>query len=192
MDPSVKAAMLKSSQTMAITPLPASDVPTTPPASKGFRRAHSTDSLTSPRHPTLASLANDNSELPYPGLSSAHVSAHHSPYLSSPQRKASHSRGMSLSFEGGRLFSKSQVNLIPSSSSTVDLTSGSKHLKEKGAVLTKNISPTRFCSILTSTSSTQLDVEDVKKLRLLLRNETASYVQSFFNIWRNLTFLQVV
>ena len=179
MDPSVKAAMLKSSQTMALAPIPAPDAPTTPPASKGLRRAHSTESLNTPRHPTLASLVNDNSELPYPGLSSAHVSAHHSPYLSSPQRKASHSRGMSLSFEGGRLFSKSQVNLVPSSSSTVDLTSGSKHLKEKGAVLTKNISPTRYCSILTSTSSTQLDVEDVKKLRLLLRNETASYVQFF-------------
>jgi len=160
---------------MSISPLPASDAPTTPPASKGIRRVHSTESLGTPLQPTLASLVNDNSDLPYPGLSAAHVSAHHSPYLSSPQRKASHSRG--LSFEGGRLFSKSQVNLIPTSSSTLDLTSGSKHLREKGTVVTKNISPTRFCSILTSTSSTQLDVEEVKKLRLLLRNETASYVQ---------------
>lgn len=33
--------------------------------------------------------------------------------------------------------------------------------------------PGRFCSILTATSSIQLDVETIKKLRLLLRNEPA-------------------
>ena len=37
----------------------------------------------------------------------------------------------------------------------------------------KDISPMKFCGILTSTSSTQLDIEVVKKLRLLLRNESA-------------------
>lgn len=173
MDASVKAAMIKSSQTMAITPVADSMTPTTP-QSKGVRKAHSTDSMNSPRHPTLASLVNDTSDLPYAGLAAAHVSAHNSPYLASPPGKlSSHTRG--LSFDGTRLFSRSQVNLASaSSSSNLDLTTGSRLPKEKGAVLTKNLSPTKFCSILTSTSSTLLDVEDLKKLRLLLRNESAA------------------
>jgi len=161
--------MLKSSQTMAVAPAPAPSPPSTPRPS--IRKAYSSDSM-SPRHPTLASLANERQDLPHPVLSSTHVSAHQSPYLSSPQRKESHSRVMS--FEGLRLFSKSQVNLVPSTS-TVDLSSAGI-LGSKSATLTKNLSPTRLCSILTSTSSTQLDVEDLKKLRLLLRNESASYV----------------
>ncbi|KAF9477186.1 hypothetical protein BDN70DRAFT_811098 [Pholiota conissans] len=180
MDASVKAAMLKSSQTMAISPVGEQATPSTP--TKNVRKAHSTDSMSSPRHPTLASLMNDNSELPYPGLSAAHVSAHNSPYLSSPPRKvSSHSRG--LSFDGTRLFSRSQVNLASApSSSNLDLTYANKLTKEKGALLTKNLSPTKFCSILTSTSSTQLDIEDLKKLRLLLRNETASWSEEFLKL----------
>lgn len=173
MDASVKAAMIKSSQTMAISPTIPSE-PTTPRVK--LRRAHSTDFLNTPRHPTLASLATEYSELPHTtGFSVAHVSAHHSPYLPPPQSKpGEHGRGNS--FDGPRIFSKSQINLV-SSSSTLDLTGVGKQGKEKGAVIAKNISPTMFCSILTSTSSTQLNVEGLKKLRLLLRNEVASYVR---------------
>jgi hypothetical protein len=47
-----------------------------------------------------------------------------------------------------------------------------KPSKDKGS--TKNLTPLRFFSILTGTSSTQLEVENVKKLRLLLRNESAT------------------
>jgi hypothetical protein len=169
--------MIKSSQTLVTSPVVGLSEPITPQANKSLRRAHSIESL-SPRHPTLASLAAEYSEVPHTaGFSVAHVSAHHSPYLASPQRKPSsgHPRGMSFDAVP-RLFSKSQVNLI-ASSSTLDLTGGGKQGKEKGAVVTKNISPTKFCSILTSTSSTQLDVEGLKKLRLLLRNEVASYVR---------------
>ena len=167
--------MIKSSQTLAITPVTGHSEPITPQINQSLRRAHSIESL-SPRHPTLASLAAEYSELSHTaGLSAAHVSAHHSPYLASPQRKPSSGHPRGMSFDAPRLFSKSQVNLT-ASSSTLDLTGGGKQGKEKGAVITKNISPTRFCSILTSTSSTQLDVEGLKKLRLLLRNEVASYV----------------
>ena len=174
MDASVKAAMIKSSQTLATTPVVGLSEPITPLANKSLRRAHSIESL-SPRHPTLASLAAEYSDASHTaGFSVAHVSAHHSPYLASQSKTSSgHPRGKS--FDAPRLFSKSQVNLTQSSS-TLDLTGGGKQGKEKGAVVTKNISPTMFCSILTSTSSTQLDVEDLKKLRLLLRNEVASYV----------------
>ena len=168
--------MIKSSQTLATTPVVGLSEPITPRANKSLRRAHSSESL-SPRHPTLASLAAECSEVSHTaGFSVAHVSAHHSPYLPSPQRKPSSGHPRGMSFDAPRLFSKSQVNLS-GSSSTLDLTGGGKQGKEKGAVVTKNISPTKFCSILTSTSSTQLDVEGLKKLRLLLRNEVASYVR---------------
>ncbi|KAF8150869.1 armadillo-type protein [Crassisporium funariophilum] len=180
MDASVKAAMLKSSQTMAISPLPEPEIPTTPRANRSLRRAHSIESI-SPRQPTLASLAAQYSELSNsPGSSAAHVSAHHSPYLAAQRKASGHARGMSMSFEAPRLFSKSQVNLA--SSSSLDLIAGGKGIKEKGALLTKNLSPTKFCSILTGTSSTQLDVEDLKKLRLLLRNEAASWSQEFLKL----------
>jgi len=192
MDASVKAAMLKSSQTMAISPVVGNIEPITPPANKSLRRAHSTESLNTPRHPTLASLAAEYSELPHTtGFSAAHVSAHHSPYLASPQGKPSSGHARGMSFDGPRLFSKSQVNLT-ASSSTLDLTGGGKQGKEKGAVVAKNISPTKFCSILTSTSSTQLDVEGLKKLRLLLRNEVASYVHYQHNFGILLTIYQMV
>ncbi|PPR05965.1 hypothetical protein CVT24_004629 [Panaeolus cyanescens] len=180
MDASVKAAMLKSSQTMAISPLPQAE-PTTP-KSKSVRRPHSLESLT-PQHPTLASLACDTSDLPLPPPISAHVSAHNSPYMSSPSRKASgHSRG--LSFDTQKLFSRSQVNLASSSQLDLFNTNGGSKFssKDKVSAVVKNQTPTRFCSLLQSTSSTQLDIEDVKKLRLLLRNESASWTEEFMKL----------
>ena len=176
MDASVKAAMIKSSQTLATSPVVGLPEPITPRANKSLRRAHSIESL-SPRHPTLASLAAEYSDvLQTTDFSVAHVSAHHSPYLASQGKHSGSGHLRGKSFDAPRLFSKSQVNLTQSSS-TLDLTGGGKQGREKGAVVTKNISPTKFCSILTSTSSTQLDVEGLKKLRLLLRNEVASYVR---------------
>lgn len=41
----------------------------------------------------------------------------------------------------------------------------------KGSV--RDLSPVALCAMLSDTSSTQLEVEIVKKLRLLLRNESA-------------------
>lgn len=43
----------------------------------------------------------------------------------------------------------------------------------------KDISPVAMYTVLSETSSTQLDIELVKKLRLLLRNESARYDASF-------------
>lgn len=74
--------------------------------------------------------------------------------------------------------------------STLDLASGAKVTKDKNGTV-KNLSPTRFCSILQGQSSLHMDVEDIKKLRLMLRNESARYVllcsplvpSSFFVSW---------
>jgi hypothetical protein len=168
MDAAVKAAMLKSSQVMTLNP---KEVSPTAPRSLTLRKAHSTESLNSPRHNRINSDY-DFPEPPHAPFARGQVSAHHASSIGgtpTPHKTSSHTRG--VSFDGPGLFSRSQVHL-PASSSTLDLTAPSKSGKEKMAV-TKNISPTKFFSILSGTSSTQLDVEDIKKLRLLLRNESA-------------------
>lgn len=171
MESTVKAAMLKSSQTMALAPLPlppstARDTPPLTPRSAALRRTRSTESLDSPRHakPTLEYAA---PRAPALFGESAQSS------VGSDRKTSSHSRG--TSFDASRILSRSQVHL-PISASVVDLTGkapkdrGAAAAKEKAA---KDISPRRFFSILSGTSSTQLDIENVKKLRLLLRNESA-------------------
>ncbi|KAJ6624077.1 armadillo-type protein [Mycena sp. CBHHK59/15] len=170
MESTVKAAMLKSSQTMALAPLPMVTPPLTP-RSSALRRTRSTESLDSPRHPK-ASL---DYEMPRaPALFGPSQTAHNASSVgaaASPRKASGHSRG--TSFDTARLLSRSQVNL-PISASTAT-TAG----KEKAA---KDISPTRFFSILSGTSSTQLGIENVKKLRLLLRNESASWSEEFLKL----------
>ena len=169
MDSTVKAAMLKSSQTMVI---PGNTLATTPatPRTTVLRRAHSIESIASPR---LSRTLRDQEHLepPHPPFAGGQVSAHHLPSVDqspTPRKSSAHIRG--LSYDAPNIFSRSQVHL-PASHSTLDLSS-TKLIKEKSGAA-KNISPTKFFSILSSTSSTQLDVENIKKLRLLLRNETA-------------------
>ncbi|KAJ7170936.1 armadillo-type protein [Mycena crocata] len=186
MESTVKAAMLKSSQTMALAPLPPPPATTrgTPPLtprSAALRRTRSTESLDSPRHvkPSLEYAAPRAPALFGDSVLGASVGAG-----TSPSRKTSgHARG--TSFDVPRLLSRSQVHL-PVSASVVDLTG--KAPKERGAAgkekdkVAKDISPTRFFSILSGTSSTQLDIENVKKLRLLLRNESASWSEEFLKL----------
>jgi hypothetical protein len=75
----------------------------------------------------------------------------------SPKRPSMHVRGKSLD----------KVKAVPPAAGD-----GAKSGKDKGG---KNaaLSAAKYCALLTSTSSTQLDIEIVKKLRLLLRNESA-------------------
>jgi len=170
MESTVKAAMLKSSTILAKQPRDTTPIlPHTPRGT--LRRAVSIESIGSP-------LRNNNADQdvfeppcrPFAGQ----VSAHHPPYPSaSSTRKASSNHTRGLSFDAQRLFSRSQVNLATDSSADLTLGSGPLSVKDKGTLRSKNISPTKFCSILTGTSSLQLDVDDIKKLRLLLRNESA-------------------
>ncbi|KAG6819528.1 hypothetical protein H0H93_011031 [Arthromyces matolae] len=173
MDDTVKAAMLKSSQTMAVN-VPKEATAPIAPRTVALRRVHSTDSLESPRKPKPY-LTSDEIEPPRAPFAGGQVSAIHG--SQSPRRPSSHSRG--LSFDTQRMFSRSQVNL--ESPSATDLISSGKLNKEK-PTSTKNLSPTKFFSILSGTSSIQLDIEDIKKLRLLLRNETATWSQEFLSL----------
>lgn len=101
--------------------------------------------------------------------------------LARPSSSLGHSRGASLD--------------TPRSTSHSHTPKVSTAKPGKGPV--KDLSPAALCTMLANTSSTHLDVEFVKKLRLMLRNETARYVPfvhvleyiSFAPSWSE-TFLQ--
>ncbi|OBZ72179.1 GTPase-binding protein rid1 [Grifola frondosa] len=126
MDPTVKAAMLKSSQALTL----------------GVRKARSSDSLTSP---------------------SPRPSMEESARARSPFRTTGHGRGLSLDV-------KRRLADGPSDAG--------KPTKDKRMKLSA-LAPEKYCSILLGSSSTHLEVESVKKLRLLLRNEAASWTEAF-------------
>jgi len=169
MDSGVKAAMLRTSHVITEKLGPTPTIVGTPPRAASLRRVHSTESLGSPRAPFMRDV--DAFEPPRTAGVPGHVSAHQSPYntgrSNSPRQGTGHWRGSSV--DVGRFFSKSTVNL--GAMSSLDLVSAGK-AKEKGSSA-KNVSPMRFCSILQGQSSLQIDVEDIKKLRLMLRNESA-------------------
>jgi hypothetical protein len=162
--------MIRSSQVLVLNPPQSGSPPqppATPPRGTGLRRVHSTESLSSPRPAFLNEV---ESKQPPPSAG-AYVSAHNSPYASNRSRQGSGH------FRGASLFSKSQSNLGSNlaSMSNLDLAGSLKPAKDKTATV-KQLSPMRFCSILQGQSSLHIDVEDIKKLRLMLRNESARYV----------------
>ncbi|KAL0576518.1 hypothetical protein V5O48_005463 [Marasmius crinis-equi] len=168
MDSNVKAAMLKSSQGMNLT-VKGSPTSQSPPGTP-LRRTRSIDSMDSPHALKGLEYELRPPRAPFAGFESQHSSP------GSPSRKASgHSRMISL---GSGFMSRSQVNL-PFTGSTVDLTTGGRTSKDKASTVTRNLSPVNFVSILSGTSSTCLEVEGVKKLRIMLRNEPASWTEDF-------------
>ncbi|KAL0953243.1 hypothetical protein HGRIS_004496 [Hohenbuehelia grisea] len=172
-DATVKAAMLKSSQAMLVK-LPAS--PPETPRTLALRKARSTESIGSPMH----AGALENEDLPMPPRAPFTFDELPSSGRSSPRLPSTHARGSS--FDLSRNFSRSQVHL-PMSTSVVDLVTGARLSKDKSATgPSKGISATKFFSILSGTSSLQLDVEMIKKLRLLLRNESASWTHEFLGL----------
>lgn len=140
MESSVKAAMLKSQQTLASAP-----TPTTP---RGMRKAHSSDSITSPKQSVDCGTRT-------PGRS------HGNSFADPP---VAHSRGLSMDIAR------------PASRAQTPFGGDSSKLRNKDKSTKANWTPGKFCSILDSTSSSLLEVETVKKLRLLLRNEAARWV----------------
>ncbi|KAF7312586.1 Drf-GBD domain-containing protein [Mycena indigotica] len=182
MESNVKAAMLKSSQTMSLLPPPTrpaipnmDTMPATPRAS-ALRRTRSTESMESPRRVSGSTLLDDLAPPRAPALFSESSGS------GSPRKTSGHSRGSSL--DASKLLSRSQVNL-PLSTSVVDLTAGGKAKERAGAkdkAKDKNLAPRKFFSILSGTSSTQLDIENIKKLRLMLRNESASWTEEFLEL----------
>ncbi len=139
MDPTVKAAFLKSSQALAQMK-PASGSATLSP--RTLRRVLSSDStLSSPRPQKLALQEYDLADAP------------RSPF------GTGHSRGMSLD---------ARRQTVESSGAAVAPLKVTKDKKKSAA-----ITPEKYVRILLGQSSTAMDIEVVKKLRLLLRNESA-------------------
>lgn len=164
MDSTVKAAMLKSSHVLNLNP------PEAPATPRTLRKAHSSESLVTPRtQRTMAGLEFPNPPF-LPGSALGSQGSTSSIALNSGLFSgAGHARGSSI--DVSRLVSGGQAPpVIPAEYANSKLT--------KDKALAKAISPARFCSILTGTSSTQLDLETVKKLRLMLRNESARYEHS--------------
>ncbi|KAF9493166.1 hypothetical protein BDN71DRAFT_1450718 [Pleurotus eryngii] len=168
MDATVKAAMLKSSHILVSKP---SQSPPMTPRTASLRRTRSIDSISSPGR---SSSALDGEVLQPPRPNFVYGASSGEP--GSP--RGTHSRGSS--FDLTKHFSRSQVNLATSSSLDLSTLVGSKPSKEK--VPSKNLSPAKFFNILSGTSSTQMEVETIKKLRLLLRNESASWTQEFLSL----------
>ncbi|CAL1716994.1 unnamed protein product [Somion occarium] len=167
MEPSVKAAMLKSSHTLA------RKGPNSP--SGGLRKSHSSESLSSPRMLPIDSSTYDVFRAPTSMSGVPPFELAPSTRYPKPQRPfatAGHARGVSLSLRKNAFASQSTVSLA---------TSAINPGKEKKELKAAAISASRYCSILTGSSTTQLDVETVKKLRLLLRNEAASWTLDFVN-----------
>ncbi|CAE6363606.1 unnamed protein product [Rhizoctonia solani] len=169
----VKAAMLRSSHVLGTVPA----APATPPS---LRRTRSNESLVSPKPSFgLNTNAGSNEELsmPRPAFLEDEIprrSLDSSDHTSSPSR---HTRGASLD--------------LPRSTSLADLaiSKKDKDIKESDKLKSKNvkqkgverdiISPQKFGHILANTKSVELELETVKKLRIMLRNEAASWSEDF-------------
>lgn len=158
MDPSVKAAFLKSSHVLAEMRPPASANPPLTP--RGLRKAHSSESLAS-----MASPRPKKPSLEQYDLSPA------------PSRRfvSGHSRGVSMDVRR-QAFDTAPIPVAPLKTNKD---------KKKAAVIT----PEKYVGILLGHSSTTLDIEVVKKLRLLLRNESARSVHMYHyaNLFSSLT-----
>jgi len=157
MEPAVKAAMLKSSHVL----LPAATT-TAPAPTRGLRRVQSGSSINieSPKgaaavldhrhHHTAKGATPPGAQGGPSGATATTTSAHHSRGVSvevtSPQRPKSRS-GFTTSVAAADL--------------------------NGGAARGKVYSPLQIVSLLTGKSSLELEVDIVKKLRLLLRNEAA-------------------
>lgn len=143
MESTVKAAMLKSSKTIANTQ---------PQTTRGLRKAHSTESLESPK-PAKKSADYDNLHHKTAGRATANPVAD-----DDSGRPKSRSRGKSID--------------LPRPKSRVRNKSVDEGAKGKAW---NSWTASRFCTILDTTPSAALEVEIVKKLRLHLRNESARY-----------------
>ncbi|KAI6125038.1 armadillo-type protein [Pisolithus croceorrhizus] len=164
MDTSVKAAMLKSSRVVTANP-PANTTPTAQPfAPRTVRKARSIESIVSPSAHTPVSGLGHESQPRRGGLWKNAIAGKSATDLhASDVMDKTHGRGRS--FDTSRTLSRSETPaVIPG-----DLMTNKSRDKAFG----KTITPVKFCSILFSTSSTALEVDAVKKLRLMLRNESA-------------------
>lgn len=149
MESSVKAAMLKSSKTIATTQPPQS--------TRGLRKARSIESLESPK-PSKKSVEYDNLYHKTAGRATADPVSD-----DSSARPETRSRGRSIDVARPKSRARNK--------------STDEGFKGKDKKTGNSWTPSRLCAILDTTPSATLEVETVKKLKLHLRNESARYTQ---------------
>lgn len=161
--------MLRSSRVMK--PAPAVEHVTPKKQVGSLRKSKSSDTVGSPRAPR-----EDTTETPEPPRttgrflgaamrSSISLGRHSDDELAPPKPiNHRHTRGLSLDFAKG-----SPKLQIPASSSS-EISN-----KKSQKTWSKDMAPSKYFNALMSMSSVDLDIELVKKLRLLLRNESARY-----------------
>lgn len=147
MESSVKAAMLKSSKTIVNAQQP--------PTTRGLRKAHSIESLESPK-PAKKSIDYDHLYHKTAGRTTVNPVPD-----DDSARPKSRSRGKSI-----------DISRPKSRARNKSVDEGAKGKDKKVGI---SWTPSRFCTILDATPSATLEVETVKKLRLHLRNESARY-----------------
>lgn len=148
----MKAAMLKSSHTLSRNTAP-QHIPL-PSSPHSLRKAHSSQSINSLSSPPKHFLNED-----------------------APRSAGADSRGRPFfpPITHGRTSSLDTPRAPSSVASSHSEGNGKHATKEKEK---NSATASKYCNILTSTSTLQLEVETVKKLRLMLRNESARSVQS--------------
>ncbi len=151
MESTVKAAMLKSSHVLG----PAATATTAPAPTRGLRRVQSGSSI-SIESPLKGSAADFDHLYTANGTTAPDAQGGRSAVTSTAIH---HSRGVSVDIPRRP---KSRTGFT---TSAADLNNGTA----RGKVL----SPVQIVSLLTGKSSLELEVDVVKKLRLLLRNEAA-------------------
>jgi len=166
MEPSVKAAMLKSSHVLSPT--------ATPPApSRGLRRVQSGSSLDieSSPHKGAGAVPDHHHHHHHPTSSGATPpgAQFFGPRDATTTAAAHHSRGVSVDVVVPPRRPKSRTGFSASGGGAPDLGIAAAATAARG----KAFSPVQFVSLLTGKSSLELEVDVVKKLRLLLRNEAA-------------------
>ena len=149
MEPSVKAAMLKSSATLSRNTAPQHlPLPSSP---HSLRKAHSSQSISSLSSPQKLHLDGD-----------------------APRSAGGDTRGRPFFAVHARTSSLDTPRATTSSGTSHS--DGHGHNQGKHAPKEKeksSVTAAKYCGLLTSTSTLQLEVETVKKLRLMLRNEPA-------------------
>ena len=153
MESTVKAAMLKSSHVLGPTAIATAPAPT-----RGLRRVQSGSSISTESPPRGSAAVLDH---PYTanGTTKPDARGGSSAVTATTTSAIHHSRGVSIDIPR-RPKSRSGFT-----TSVTDLNSSTA----RGKVL----SPVQIVSLLTGKSSLELEVDVVKKLRLLLRNEAA-------------------
>ncbi|KAG8962099.1 hypothetical protein FRC03_004582 [Tulasnella sp. 419] len=168
LDSPVKAAMLKSSQTLGALSAALAEAPETPSKkAPTVRKTKSTDTLGS------------GSPFPRPNAPFHHghsssFDGNSSPISQSPQRPHSGS------FATAEPFSKDifKPAVFDNSGGAENSSKAKKLNKDKGGK-EKDLTPEAMALWLANTKSTVIDVEKVKKLRMMLRNEAASWSETF-------------